>query len=571
MLIQMKNLSLHSKLSLSLAAVLCMVGCGKPAVDFVSLNEQAAREYLEPVRPGGDGAPFWNVFSPRFLYAPAFDFQDVAGAASYRFDMWLRSVDFSEGLLPVPEDRPAAADKFAEYSQAGAPVVSFTSGSPRAALSPVWNDVPVGNIGLVVTAVDASGNDIGFAGTREFVRDIPFQGPYGPAPRPYLKAAAMGLEFAEDYEPIVDGIRRMGDDLKLPQDVLQHYYGAYNTNYTPGGGSLFVSKFISAVIEVELELARMSEYGDEWYVDMARKAAAFLMANAEPEGSPLAHFTPTYYRDDRKVDLVMTMDPTMSLRAYLDLYDYTGDSLYYNEAVAVLKTFDRIIDADGYVPKKLVLSSGEPTVKAGALPAELMLLLLRMENDYSDMRFRNLRLRCEKYFNEVLLPEFDLSGQYEDVTVDLRQYQDLAMSWAVRFAEYLVRKNPVTEDDIRNARDLARFVEDQFVHWDMLTNGKHVQTYFTPGVYEQYYCALCIDASAAGTAQMYMSLYDATGDELYFQKAKALADAIVKAQNPHTGEIPTFWHRWYSGGGGFWINCTEHSAQALFRMDSYGK
>jgi len=306
-------------------------------------------------------------------------------------------------------------------------------------------------------------------------------------------------------------------------------------------------------------------------VDVAKKAAAFLMSIAEPEGAPLAHFTPTYYRHDSKVDLVMTMDPVMTVDAYLDMFDYTSDSLYYKEAMAILSTYDRIVDGNGYVPKKLVLSTGEGTFPSGSLCSGLMATLQRVEDKYGEDCYRPLRLRCEKYFNDVLLPEFDMGGQYEDVTVDVRQYQDMAMSWAVRFSEYLANKRPLSETDLKNAVDLARYVEDQFVHWDLLTNGKHVPEYFTPGVYEQYYCAICIDASAAGTAQMFMSLYDATGDELYFQKAKALVDAIVRAQNPHTGEIPTFWHRWYSGGGGFWINCTEHSARALLRMDSYGR
>lgn len=567
-----------SKVPALLCTALLLAACASSGVDFDKLNAQAAAEYLQPVRPGGlpvpgsDGAvtPFWNVFSPKFTYAPAFDFAPVDGAVSYRFDFWFLDLPFTnEDLLPVPEERPFAGDKLAEYLASGKPVVaSFTASSPQACIAPVWNELPIGSIGLVVTGVDQEGSDAGFAGCREFVRDFPFQGPYDPAPRSYFKAAAMGLEYANDYEPIVDGIRRMGEDLQMPEDVLNHYYDSYNTEYTPGG-SLYASKFVSATIHTELALARMSQCGGDWYIDVAKKAAAFLMSIAEPEGAPLAHFTPTYYRHDSKIDLLMAMDPVMAVDAYLDLFDATADPIYYNEAMAVLSTYDRIIDENGYVPKKLVLTTGEATVPAGALPAGLMVTLARIEKNYGEVRFTPLRQRCEKYFNEVLLPDFDMSGQYEDVTVDLRQYQDLAMSWAVRFAQYLVEKDSMTAADLQNARDLARFVEDQFIHWQLLSNGKQVPEFMTPGVYEQYYCEICIDASAAMTAQMFLSLYDATGEELYFQKAKALVDAIVKAQNPHTGEIPTFWSRWYSSGGGFWLNCTEHSAQVLLRMEDY--
>ena len=43
-------------------------------------------EYLVPVRPGESGkSPFWNGFSKRFMYAPAFEFGEVDDAKVYRF------------------------------------------------------------------------------------------------------------------------------------------------------------------------------------------------------------------------------------------------------------------------------------------------------------------------------------------------------------------------------------------------------------------------------------------------------------------------------------------------------
>ncbi|MBO6161383.1 MAG: hypothetical protein J6O01_07885, partial [Bacteroidales bacterium] len=114
-----------------------------------ALREQARQEYLQPLRPGkmssrksrkqGMGAqkegitgrkdgirdkdrPFWNVYSHRFLYAPAFPFEEVEGARSYRFTV-------------VCED--------------GA-VLSFLAKSPQADLSPVWDRIPVGEVRVSV-------------------------------------------------------------------------------------------------------------------------------------------------------------------------------------------------------------------------------------------------------------------------------------------------------------------------------------------------------------------------------------------------------------------------------------
>ena len=41
-------------------------------LNYKSLNAKALKEYKIPVHPGGRSVPFWNGFSYRFIYAPAF-------------------------------------------------------------------------------------------------------------------------------------------------------------------------------------------------------------------------------------------------------------------------------------------------------------------------------------------------------------------------------------------------------------------------------------------------------------------------------------------------------------------
>ena len=120
-----------------------------PEFDYAALNARAAEEYLQPVHPGIPGeVPFWNGYSFKFIYAPAFDFEDIAGAASYMFT--------------------ATAD-----CQSWA----FEDASPRAALSPVWNDLPVGPVQLCVQALDSSRHPVGEPQKRTFERDTPVDGP----------------------------------------------------------------------------------------------------------------------------------------------------------------------------------------------------------------------------------------------------------------------------------------------------------------------------------------------------------------------------------------------------------
>ena len=75
------------------AASCCLAaaGCkeaGKNILDFdyESLNARALEESLVPVHPGSRGeVPFWNKYSFKFTYAPAFDFDDVEGATGYTY------------------------------------------------------------------------------------------------------------------------------------------------------------------------------------------------------------------------------------------------------------------------------------------------------------------------------------------------------------------------------------------------------------------------------------------------------------------------------------------------------
>lgn len=83
-------------------------------------REQALDESVRPIRPGVPGErSFWNVAAKRLMYAPAFNFKAVKGAATYRFTL-------------------TAEEK----------TLTFTAERPWAPPSPVWRDVPVAMVNL---------------------------------------------------------------------------------------------------------------------------------------------------------------------------------------------------------------------------------------------------------------------------------------------------------------------------------------------------------------------------------------------------------------------------------------
>src|SRR5256885_7418327 len=108
------------------------------AEDF---HQQAVEESLVPIRPGEPGnSPFWNAQARQFIWAPAFEFQAVHHAKTYRF-------------TATCEDGTAH---------------SFEAHEPSAPLTPIWKDLPIGATTLKVEGLDDDGKIIGVAGERQF-------------------------------------------------------------------------------------------------------------------------------------------------------------------------------------------------------------------------------------------------------------------------------------------------------------------------------------------------------------------------------------------------------------------
>ena len=173
----------------------------------------------------------------------------------------------------------------------------------------------------------------------------------------------------------------------------------------------------------------------------------------------------------------------------------------------------------------------------------------------------------EEWMQDKALKSFDMTGQFEDGTVlGLEPYENLTNCTAAPYASYLLNKKKTSRKELRDAVDLIRFSEDQFVHWDTQVKRYGVKVNHTPCVVEQYKYRMPVDHSACNLANAWLSLYEETGDQLAYAKAKAMIDNITIMQDANTGMIPTFWRNFFKGTD--WINCTLLSIQTLLRMDA---
>ena len=90
---------------------------------------------------------------------------------------------------------------------------------------------------------------------------------------------------------------------------------------------------------------------------------------------------------------------------------------------------------------------------------------------------------------------------------------------------------------------------------------------------EQYAYYVPIDSANAKMIQMYLAMYRVEKNPLDLAKARALANALVRIQDPNNGYIPTEYakvaYRHNPQGG--WLNCTCLSLKALLELDEIEK
>ena len=511
-------------------ALFCAVSSCVPKKDVnTALAEQAAAEYLQPVHAGGENRPFWNGFATKFIYAPSFDFETVEGVSKYLYTV--------------------TADNGQSWS--------FTADSPKCALSPIWGSIPEGtNVTLTVEGITAEGRVAGKAGERTFWRDYGFNPPYTGAVRDYREAAVLGMLYVHNM-PAVQKFATSSEP-----DMSYVYF-------------TYPCKIIGAVVQVETLLAKTAPAYADNALAIAKSAAQFLIDHARKPGEPLAYFPPTYYKQymaskyPENQGKTMAMEAASAGNAYLDLYNATGEQVYLDQALGIADTYLRLQCEDGSWHIKYDFATGEPVNNVKAMLHPLLGYLLRLEKEYNQTKYTQARIRGEQWMATHILSTIDMTGQFEDVSVQgLQPYENLTNCTAAPYASYILNRG-APSGDIATAYELVRFSEDQFVYWDCPVNESGYKRDATPCVFEQYKYQMPIDNSTCNVANAMLDIYEATGDKLMLAKATALIDNITVIQCVNTGKLLTSWRVRFNVEPSYWINCTYDSVCALLRMKNF--
>ncbi len=489
-----------------------------------------------PIHPGvPDSIPFWNSFSTRFIYAPAFDFDTIAGAVKYRFD--LVSLCDSERW-------------------------HFESDHPYDPLSPLWADLPVGSYQLIVSGINDDGKLLKEAGSREFYRAAPFDGIYHKPVIPYDSSATLALTRLLNR----DFVRYWKDNKRPDPD-----YGWYR----------YPSKIYSALVVgavTQAQLTKGSQKAEE-ATELAKTVADSLIALSFPKGTPLEYFPPTYhgysqYFKDK--DSHMSYDRSLIIQgadagnAFLDLYDLTKDEKYLESAKHIAETYLNTQLENGswylYVNNK----TGENLDPNVAIPTAMINYFDRLRKDYNVTGLENATENAFNYIINNPVKTYNWQGQFEDIAAQ-QPFANQSREQACDLAIYLLRNRADNERSLKLAKDLIRFAEDQFVIWERPKpntepghqKGYYPQNWITPSVQEQYSYWRPISRAAGIMIDTYWEAYRVTGEEIYLAKAKSIANTFTVVQQYHDGNFVTHFTKYKMN---FWLNNAVYPAKVLMNF-----
>jgi hypothetical protein len=508
-------------------------------------------EAVRPIAQGGvAGRPFWNGHARRFIYPPAFDFAEVAGAARYRF-----TLECADG-----RSRELQAER------------------PTAALSPVWLRLPEGRTMVRVEGLDGSGKVVGEAGKRDFYRSPAFSGVAEEPVRPYAEAARDGLGaiFAAPHVQhwLVDG---------KPDRTYERY--------------CYPNKVMGGLVRAMAAYSRVAEKEEDrkTAIEIGRRVADHLLTLQFAAETPYANVPPTYSIDVDKPGpaksrfakhWLMVPSAMDAGFAFLDLYNVTKDEKYLAAAKAIADTFVQRQEADGTWPLVVNWQTGEADDPQRLVPTWVIIFFDRLERQYQLADYRASRQRAWRWIEEHPLKTYQWDGQFEDV-LPRKPYVNLAREQACDVAVLLMSEPQASSERIAQAEELLRFAEDQFVVWSPVRdpagwNGigerkkdAAAQNWITPCVLEQYACYLPVARSSAVLINAYLKAYAVTKREVYLAKAKTLANGLIKGQawlaekHDGKGEIPT----WLKTDKVLnWLNNSFYAAEAVERVaDVVGK
>jgi hypothetical protein len=489
---------------------------------------QSREESLIPIRPGVPGKqPFWNEKAKMFKYAPSFKNK--------------KNIE----VIPVKY-------RYCVFSFTDKQYYSFTDSTGTKSLAPIWNQLPDGNVYLKIEGISKEGY-ICLTQDRMFYKAATFCPPYPKAKYSYKDALLKGLQFLYN------------------QNYIKSWYFTGKPDHKEMPLYCYSAKVVASVVDGMLLYNKYFPRNGSSLV-IARKAADYLIAKAEPKGSQLEYFSQTYEGTQMAANIygdeILMSEPAWTGTTFLNLYDKTKDKKYFKAAINIANTYikNQLHSETWYIRVNKI--TGKPTSQVLCIPNNIINFLSLLVNKYKQIQYQTNIQTAIKWIMDNPVKTFDWTGQFEDVAAN-SPYQNLSHYEPSWFAMRLLDSKEKDSSYIQLAKELMAFCEDQFIVWEKPDiyddrNGLSIE-WHVPAALEQYHCYLPIDASTDQMIFMFCKAYKTTGDHIYKAKAIALANSIVNCQK-EDGQIPTFLYPFRKDN--FWPNCMVYSLQMLEKVSS---
>ena len=210
--------------------------------------------------------------------------------------------------------------------------------------------------------------------------------------------------------------------------------------------------------------------------------------------------------------------------AYLELERATGESRYSEVAKRIADFYKDNIRPNGSWYLFLSVKDGKPLENNYCIPFDIMKFMNMLYVRTGEKVWKTIEEKCFDCIIKNCLETYNWEAQFEDSHFS-SDYSNLSCIPACAMIDYIYRNKRNDEEYIKEAEDLLRFIEDQFVIWKDFApwnhaknpiRGGNIAEWYSPAGLEQYYWAMPIDWSTAYIMRSFLQIYEIQKDFLTF-------------------------------------------------------
>jgi hypothetical protein len=456
----------------------------------------------------------WNIRAQQFMFAPTFWVAPVQGAQAYALTLQNRTGRIcrsatrfrTESICTVRETKGAPH----RYERIQAQAVAID-------VAEIWDQLPAAE-GYVawIDALGAEGKPLDQTRVFAFHKPEMFQGVVFETGCDYLQSVR------RNFRPLITECRLDAQNGRPP---LSGYRMTIQ----------FPTRVYTQIIDAFLayaELAAENEQEKQEAISYARDFGQQLLAIQIKEG-PYRGLTQSHTESWGSKNMLQPDRGGMAGTSLLKLYAVTKEARFLNAAVEIAEAFKSTQLPDGRWVYRVNAKTGMVTDDYTSDHTEQILFLDRLVNEHGRQDFAACRDKAVQWMLENPAKTMLWPNSYEDTGTLKGPYANQQHWDTEYFIRYLMRHATPANGYKEIAEKLCRYVEGQFVIWE--TSG--LPMWMGPGAKEKYSFPK-LDVCGP-LLRMYQDMHEGTGNPLYLEKAKLIANALTRYQLPN-GFYPTF-------------------------------